>query len=274
MTKNFNKEELDRAYNNSLAVPNSAKLTQYWTDKSSAVRKDVPGELNIAYGDSPRQRYDYFSAGNDSPIIVFIHGGFWQRRSKDDFTFIVPSMLEQDFSVVLLGYRLAPQAKMNEIILDIQNGLHAIEHKVRGERKTFPGFYLVGWSAGAHLAASVLDQPNVNAGVGISGIYNLEPMRHCYVNDLLQLDADMALKYSPMMNASHFGKPFDLLVGDNELTEMQKQTIDFFKYRNSRDEVGSLILLEGLNHFTVLDELIKNKGIILRLIKESISKKP
>jgi arylformamidase len=269
MWKNFNKEELDRAYNNSLAVPNSAILTQRWTDSSLDLRSEISGELNIAYGATARQSYDYFSAGNDSPIIIFILGGFWQRRSKDDFTFIVPPMLEQGMSVALLGYRLAPQANMNEIILDIQNGLQAIEQKVRGERKNFPGFSLLGWSAGAHLAASVLDQSNVNGGVGVSGIYDLEPMRHCYVNDLLQLNAEMAIKHSPILHTSHFGKPFDILVGDDELSEMKNQSLEFFKYRNSRDQAGVLKLLQGLNHFTVLDELIKKDGQILKLVKES-----
>ena len=269
MWKNFSKEELDKAYNNSLAVPNSVALTQCWTEASSKLRQHLTGELNIAYGDIPRQHYDYFSAGNNSPIVVFIHGGFWQRRSKDDFTFIVPPMLEQGVSVVLLGYRLAPQVNMNEIVLDIRNGLNAIEEKVRSERKAFPGFCLLGWSAGAHLAASVLDQSNVYAGIGLSGIYDLEPMRHCYVNDLLQLDISMAINHSPILQASHFGKPFDLLVGDDELSEMQKQTVDFSKYRKSHHQPGVFMPLQGLNHFTILDELMRKDSSILELVKES-----
>ena len=269
MWKNFSKEKLDKAYNNSLAVPNSVALTQCWTEASSKLRQHLTGELNIAYGDIPRQHYDYFSAGNNSPIVVFIHGGFWQRRSKDDFTFIVPPMLEQGVSVVLLGYRLAPQVNMNEIVLDIRNGLNAIEEKVRSERKAFPGFCLLGWSAGAHLAASVLDQSNVYAGIGLSGIYDLEPMRHCYVNELLQLDIDMVINHSPILQTSHFGKSFDLLVGDDELSEMQKQTVDFSKYRKSNNQGGSFMLLKGLNHFTILDELIRKNGPILKLVEES-----
>ena len=269
MWKNFSKEELDRAYNNSLAVPNSIELTQYWTEKSIELRGHLAGELSIPYGDMPRQQYDYFSAGNDSPIVVFIHGGFWQRRSKDDFTFIAPPILEQGISVALLGYRLAPEANMNEIVLDIRNGLNAIENKVRSERKAFPGFCLLGWSAGAHLAASVLDQSNVYAGIGLSGIYDLEPMRHCYVNDLLQLDSEMAINHSPILLTSHFGKPFNLLVGDDELSEIQKQTVDFFQYRKSNNQSGVCMLLKDLNHFTILDELIQKDGPILKLIKES-----
>jgi len=128
--ENFNKKELDRAYHNFLAVPNSATLLQNWTDSSLALRSEISDELNIAYGATPSQSYDYFSAGNDSPIMIFIFGGVGRG--------------DQRMSVALLGYRLAPKAIMNEIIRDIQNGLHAIEQKVRGERKNFPGFCLLG----------------------------------------------------------------------------------------------------------------------------------
>jgi arylformamidase len=269
MWKNLSTEELDRAYNNSLAVPNSSELTQNWADNSLELRGCLAGELNIPYGKATRQCYDYFSAGNDSPIAVFIHGGFWQSRSKDNFTFIVPPLLEQGISIALLGYRLAPEVNMNEIVLDIRNGLNAIESKVRGERKNFPGFCLLGWSAGAHLAASVMDQPNVNTAVGVSGIYDLEPMCYCYVNNLLQLDSEMAKKYSPILHATHFDKPLDLVVGDDELSEMQKQTVDFFKYRKSKNQAGNFILLNGLNHFTILDELLRKDSQILKLVKES-----
>ena len=119
------------------------------------------------------------------------------------------------------------------------------------------------------MAASVMDQSNVYATIGVSGIYDLEPMRHCYVNNLLQLDAEMATRYSPILNTTHFDKPLDLLVGEDELSEIQKQTVDFFKYRNSKGQVGTLQRLNGLNHFTILDELIRKDSQILKLVKEA-----
>jgi len=72
-----------------------------------------------------------------------------------------------------------------------------------------------------------------------------------------------------MLHTSHFGKPFDLVVGDDELPEMKNQTLDFFQYRNSRNQAGVFKLLQGLNHFTILNELIKQDGQILKLVKEA-----
>lgn len=275
--------ERDLAYNSSLAISNSAEITQSWVVKSQAARDHLKGDLNVAYGPGARQCFDYYSAGNDSPIVVFVHGGFWQMRSKDDFLFLVPTLLEHGISVAMLGYTLAPEASMGDIVNDIRMGLDAIEAKVRHDRKsktnagvstqhkreleTFPGFCLLGWSAGAQLVAATIDQPNVNSAVCVSGIYDLEPMRHCYVNEKLQLDANSAERYSPVIQINHFGKTIDCFVGGAELPAMQAQTNDFYAYRQAHNQAGQYTLLEGLNHYTVFDAFVNPDGAVLAAIK-------
>ncbi|APB99102.1 alpha/beta hydrolase [Polynucleobacter asymbioticus] len=270
MWKHLKKDELDKAYNNSLAVENSAEIIKDWMQASAQVRERVKGELETGYGSHSRQSYDYFSAGNDSPIMVYIHGGFWQFRSKDDFTFIVPPLMDLGFSVALLGYRLAPDATIDQIVLDIRVGLNAIEKMVRSDRGSFPGFHLLGWSAGAHLVASVMDQANVIDGVCISGVYDLEPIRHCYVNDKLRLDLKSSLDNSPIIKTNHFGKRVDLFVGGAELQHMQNQTINFSEYRKQNLQQGECKLLNGFNHYTIFDELIQVGGAIHKQVKEKV----
>ena len=279
--------ELDLAYNNSIAVSNSAEITQSWVEASQVigerlkadVKENLNVALNVAYGPGARQCFDFFSAGNNTPIVVFVHGGFWQMRCKEDFMFIVPTLLKHGISVAMLGYTLAPEAKMGSMVKDIRMGLNAIEKKVRNDRQAewadkleaFPGFCLLGWSAGAHLVAATIDQPNVRAGVCISGIYDLEPMRHCYVNEKLQLDADDALQFSPIKQTNHFGKPLELFVGGAELPAMQRQTNDFYKYRQAQAQPGDYTLLSGLNHYTIFDELVNDDGAVLKAIQKIFS---
>jgi len=271
MWKDLTQDQLDRAFNNSLAVENSAQIIDGWIEDSAKVRNQIPGDLNVSYGSDPRQSYDHFSAGKHSPIVVFIHGGYWQFRCKDDFTFIVPPLLDLGISVALMGYRLAPQAKLGEIILDIRNGVDALEEKVREERGSFPGFYLLGWSAGAHLVASTLDKENVNAGFGISVFYDLEPIRHSYLNEKLQLDEGSSTAYSPILWKSHFGKSMNLFVGGSELPEIQKQTINFYEYRKKNDQMGSYKKLPGFNHYTIFDSLVNSTGNIHKFLRQFIT---
>jgi arylformamidase len=271
MWKNLTQEQLDRAYNNSLAVENSAEIIDGWIQASAKVRGRISGDLDISYDSDPRQSYDYFSAGVNAPIIVFIHGGYWQFRCKDDFTFIVPPLIELGISVCLLGYRLAPQVKLGEIILDIRNGLDALEGRIREERGSFPGFCLVGWSAGAHLVASVLDKESVNTGIGISGVYDLEPIRYSYLNEKLQLDEESSNTYSPILWKSHFDKPINLFVGGSELPEIQAQTMNFYEYRKMNDQSGSFKVLNGLNHYTIFDSLMNPAGHLYKNLNQMAS---
>jgi arylformamidase len=112
-----------------------------------------------------------------------------------------------------------------------------------------------------------LDEPCVIGGTAISGIYDIEPMRHCYLNDKLGLDEATALRFSPIKLPATVGKVLDLFVGEAELPAMQTQTIEFAAYRANSKAPGVFENLSGLNHYTILDEMAQAKGRILQSIK-------
>lgn len=271
MWNSLSTEDLNKAYNNSLAVSNSAEIIQSWIQSSALAKVNLAGECDIVYGDSPFQAFDYFSAGDHAPVIVFVHGGFWQMRSKNDFTFIVPPLVEAGFSVAMLGYRLAPYANMNEIVQDVRDGLQAIHTFIAKKNTISKKFWLLGWSAGAHLISMVQDEDCVLGGTAVSGIYDLEPIRHCYVNDKLNLDGDTALRNSPLLLQQNTSKPLDIFVGEAELPEMQRQSIDFFGYRNSTQAPGIFKNIPTRNHYTILAELTSNDGEILKAIHRCLT---
>ena len=126
MSNAMSREELDRAYNNSLAVSNSAQIIQAWGVASQAVRGTNSAHNDLPYDNGQTVSFDFFSAGTNTPIVAFIHGGFWQNRDKSDFTFLVPALVASGISVAMLGYRLAPLAKMNEIVEDVRSGIRAV----------------------------------------------------------------------------------------------------------------------------------------------------
>lgn len=263
----LSREELDRAYNNSLAVSDSAQIIQAWGVASQAIRSTNIPHNDLPYGDGQTASFDFFSAGPNTPIVAFIHGGFWQNRAKSDFTFIVPALIASGISVAMLGYRLAPLVKMNHIIEDVRAGIRATIAHVTKLNGHCPDIWLTGWSAGGHLAVMTLNEPGVKGATAISGIYDLEPMRQCYINDKLALDTQMVKEFSPMLLPQNSEKIVDLFVGRAELGEMQRQTIDFAAYRKKCGAPGTYVNLAGLNHYTILDELGQPHGKILASIK-------
>jgi acetyl esterase/lipase len=109
-----------------------------------------------------------------------------------------------------------------------------------------------GWSAGGHLAAMAMQMPSVNAGLVISGLYDLEPIRHCYVNDKLRLDAHEASRNSPVSMPA-FSEPMTIAYGKNELPELCRQSEDYAKAVKQ----AKLLALPNHNHFRSWKSLLR-----------------
>jgi acetyl esterase/lipase len=243
---------LDAAYNNGAAVRNSAEIVAGWQKRSDAVRKKYPDGLDLKYGPAPRNRIDFFEAKKDSPLLVFIHGGYWQARAKELFAFLVPGPLSHGISVALVGYTLAPEKRLDAIVGEIRAAISYLDS--RGNR-----LIVSGWSAGAHLTAMAMQMPAVNAGLAISGIYDLEPIRHCYVNDKLRLDKLEAERNSPI-SLPAFSEPITIAYGKDELPALCRQSEDYAK----KVQQAKLLALPNHDHFTILEELASPTGALTR----------
>src|SRR5574341_2405216 len=190
---------LDAAYNNAAAVKDSAKFIADWEARSARLRAAHPEGMDLRYGPEERNRIDYFAARRDGPVLVFIHGGYWQNRAKEIFSFVAEGPLAWGINVALVGYTLAPQKRLDGIVVEIRaalDWLHTSIPMLGGDAKKL---FVSGWSAGGHLTAMAMSHAAVKGGLAISGIYDLEPMRLCYVNDKLRLDEDEARRNSPML---------------------------------------------------------------------------
>src|SRR3954468_20012929 len=175
--------ELDAGYNNAAAVPGSAEIMAGFEERSATMRAAHPQHLDLVYGPRPRNRIDFLPAGEGAPVLVFIHGGYWQMRSKETFTFAASGPLAHGISMALVGYTLAPDATLDEMVAEIRAALDFLGAELPRLGGDPSNLWISGWSAGGHLAAMNRDHPLVRGGLAISGIYDLEPIRHIYVND-------------------------------------------------------------------------------------------
>jgi acetyl esterase/lipase len=116
-----------------------------------------------------------------------------------------------------------------------------------------------GWSAGGHLGAMALQIPSVNAGLLISGLYDLEPIRHSYVNDKLRLDALEAQRNSPISMPA-YSEPVTIAYGANELPELCRQSEEYAR----KVKHAKLLRLPSHDHFTILEELASPEGALTR----------
>jgi len=99
----YTQEFCEREYNVRARVPEHPAILSRWAMQGAATRRLHACLLDLPYGDSPGERLDIFPAREEpSPLLIFIHGGFWRALDKSDFSWIAPSFVNHGVSVALL----------------------------------------------------------------------------------------------------------------------------------------------------------------------------
>jgi arylformamidase len=254
----------DAAYNNNLAVANSAALVERRNAASAAFRAAHPAGLDVPYGPAPRQRFDLFPASAaTAPCLAFIHGGYWQRNTREDFACFAEGVLAHGWSMALHGYTLAPEATLTEIVGEISRALDWLGAEGRKHGVGAGPIIVSGWSAGGHLAAVALGHPRVAAGLAISGVYELD--------EKLQLtDAEVGA-LSPLRLPA-VPKPLAISYGTAELPALVEDSRALHVHRSTANAPGLLLPIAGADHFTILEELRRPDGMLVRAALDLVGK--
>jgi acetyl esterase/lipase len=269
--RGMDRAALDAAYNNTAAVGQARRDVYFgdWTKRSQPIRRAPAVRLDLRYGSGPRQRLDVFPCGAPAaPTLVFIHGGYWQTNDKEPFTFVGEGLLAVGFNLALVEYTLAPAARMDEIVREVRTAVAwTIEHakEIGGDPARV---FVSGHSAGGHLTAMAMTDARVAGGVAISGLYDLEPIRLCYLNEKLGLDVAEAERNSPMLHFPATAGPLVVTVGLGELPELVRQSEEYAATWTSHGLRGRYLPVPEHDHFSILEELARPEGVILGALRE------
>jgi acetyl esterase/lipase len=262
---------LDAAYNNAAAV-GQAKRDEYiagWSARSDALRKARDGRLDLRYGDGARERLDVFSCGTPgAPTLAYIHGGYWQTNDKEPYAFLGESLLANGFNLALLEYTLAPAARLDQIVHEVRSAVAWVIDHAREFGGDPARVFVSGHSAGGHLTATAMDDRRVAGGVAISGLYDLEPIRLCYLNEKLELDPAEAARNSPMFHLPSQVGPLVVTVGLGELPELIRQSAEYAVAWTKHGLRGTYLPLPTHDHFSILEELARPDGAIFAALKQ------
>src|SRR5207244_3202346 len=124
-----------------------------------------------------------------------------------------------------------------------------------------------GWSAGAQLAAMTLSHPGVTAGLAISGVYDLAPIRDTYLNEALHISDDEIATLSPL-RLPPIIKPLAVAYGTAELPALVWDSRNLHARRAAAHAPGPLIPVAGANHFTILEALRRKDGILVQAAQD------
>ncbi len=240
---------------------------------SAALRRENQGLLELPYGANPRCRFDLFLGKAGAPLVVFIHGGYWQSLSKERYSFVAAPFLREGMNVALLGYPLAPQATIADIQGHILSGLDAVFGALAEQAHMPEAWAICGHSAGGHLAASAAQAwsarlPRLCGLVPISGLFDLEPLIETSLNETLNLDLESARALSPLLQ-SPAEAPLTAVVGAAETSGFLIQSERFLEhYRRSGRSDGRLVLLPEANHYSILLDFLQPHSQIAEIVVE------
>lgn len=257
-------EAINTEYMPSRRVPDAAGIVEVWQRGSASARLTHP-PTELAYGAGQHERMDIFEpAGRVRGTLLFIHGGYWQAFYKDTFSSLAPPLLEAGIRAAVMSYDLTPSVTLAHIVAQARCAAVTVAAQ-------FPGPLIVaGHSAGAHLAAMVhatdwaaegLAPVTLSGGIGISGLYDLGPLRRTELQPVLRLSEEEARALSPAFLSPTSAAPFVAAVGADESESFVWQSRQLAQAWPG--VVGAVRLLPGRHHFDAPDAL---PGLALALL--------
>ena len=260
----LSQSERDAAYDNNKAVANSPALIAARNAASAKLRAMHTSTLDVPYGTGERTKFDLYPAKDrSSPCLVFLHGGYWQRNSREDFAMMIEGLAAHGWSVAIPGYSLAPQVSLTQIVLEISLALDWLAANGASQGIAGP-VVLSGWSAGAQLTALALHHPVVTAGLAVSGVYDLAPIRDTWLNTALRLTDQEIATLSPL-RLPVVQKPLAIAYGSAELPALAWDSRNFHEARDAACAPGELVVVNGADHFTVLEQLRRSDGALTKV---------
>ncbi len=256
--------DFEAEYNNRARVPDHPAVMERWRETAGAARAARP-PVEIAYGRGPREVMELFSAGDEAPVAVFLHGGYWQALDKDWFSGIAPAFLAHGVSLAIPSYDLCPAVRLGVILRQVRAAVETVRERTGARPVVF------GHSAGGHMAACMLSEGRASAAVAISGVFDLAPLIPTSLNKALDLDAREAAALSPIHwpvpnGSTPGGTVLDCLVGAEESPEFLRQSKMMADHWAANGVETRHEALPGLNHFTVLDPLYDpESGMVARI---------
>ncbi|XP_044275822.1 kynurenine formamidase isoform X1 [Varanus komodoensis] len=239
--------------------------------------------LNVPYGLGEGEKLDVYLPKEHSetfPLVLYIHGGYWQFLSKDISGFTAGPLTTHGIALAAVGYDVAPKGQLEVMVRQVRQSVAFAVQQYTG----ISGIYLLGHSAGAHLAAMVLSTdwaefgvvPNIKGAFLVSGIYDLEPIIHTYVNDTLRMDRVVAQQNSPVRYVPKLEGRRDcqvlVAVAQHDPPEFHRQSQEYFQALRAAGWSASLLDMGDTDHFDIIEKLTQEDYVLTQIILKMIAR--
>jgi len=243
--------ELDDTFANAAYILGGDAYPDKWAQAADAYRAQALCELDLVYGESPRQKLDLFHPPRLAKgLVVFVHGGYWLRFDKSFWSHLAAGPLAHGWAVAMPSYDLCPDVRITDIGNQVAAAIALATDRVPGPLR------LTGHSAGGQLVARMTVrrfgaqwQDRVEKVLPISPVADLAPLMRTSMNADLKLDDAEVQSESPV----HLPKPavpVTTWVGSDErpvFIEQAEALAEAWQCEN--------VIAAGKHHFSIIEDL-------------------
>lgn len=255
---------------------------------SDSNRYSINCTLNISYGTTCRQKLDIYGVNlpANAPILVYVHGGFWQGMNKYSSSFAIKPYIDNGCKVIIPDFDLCPDASITEVVRQFQKCSEFIFNYAQENSAKSVNF--IGHSSGAHLITFLLTKDFINR-IGdkfklmkniylISGVYDLRELKDTKsVNrdNLLSLTDNNVNEMSPILHSFNHLLDYKINIncysGGNESPTLQQQSRDYVALLKVIKHDARFTIVDDMDHFNIVERLSEKTYEITRQINADLA---
>jgi len=266
--RDMDQKDLDEAYDQAVYAPNIQTVLQRCIRNSELVRERLGPPKRFAYGPTAIEGLDVFTTKvPNAPVNVFVHGGAWRSGLAKNYHYPAELFVNAGANLAVIDFNNVTETGGD--LLAMADQVRRATAWVYKNAKSFGAdperLYISGHSSGGHWAGVLLttDWQNdfglppgfIKGGVSGSGMYDLTPVRLSQRSSYVKFTDEIVEKLSAQRHLDKLVAPVHLVHGTNETPEFQRQTRDFAAAVKAAGKPVALSVMEGYNHFEVMEQL-------------------
>ncbi len=260
-------ETIEHHFNPRLTIPDAMDLLQVMPRLAEEARKELGGELDIRFGDRPKETLDIFPAqldalGSPPPALIFIHGGYWRMMDKKDHSHVATDMVKDGVTHISLNYDLCPEVTLDDIVDEMRNAIIFIYTNAADLGVDDNRLFLSGHSAGGHLTGMMLKEDwtvhglpadVIKGALPLSPVFEPEAIMHTSINNDVRLDIDMAERNNVLTGPPNMEGSIIVAAGALEPIGFRQQSVSYANMCRANGIGTEYYEIEECHHFTALD---------------------
>lgn len=223
---------------------------------------------DVAYGKLGRQKLDVYRPREGAaprPVVVFFYGGSWETGSRDAYLFVGEALASRGFVAVVPDYRIFPEVRFPSFLEDAAAAVawakrHAAEYGGDPER-----VFVMGHSAGAHLAAMVALDPQflaregltpaaLSGFIGLAGPYDFLPLKRETLKAIFAPQETIA-RTQPINFVTASAPPAFLATGETDAEVSPGNSLRLAAKLREKGVAVTERRYPSVNHYTIIGAL-------------------